>query len=982
MRNPKSILAILAALTLLSGQARAAIAVMDSTNLTYIAANGFISRSFTVSSGAAAMVVILGDKTSAPPGAPATLTWNGQTLTRAVTTYANTTSYREVAIYYRFNPTPGGPFNITGSVASGSDVWLAAYTLSGVDTTVAPLTGSTNNTAGTSLSLAVGSVPDGAWAAVDGMFGHADTPSHFSITGPGTTTTTSVSNSLATPTMGYTSGLSTGTDTFIFATTGEGNNKIAFAVAVFTPGTTGPSVSPAHANVECGGTVALTANPTGTNAPFSFQWYDNQTNSMAGQTNVTLTLSNLYMGQAGNYTVAIHDNLGSNSAAMAALTVADTTPPVITLNGANPMTVDRYSTFTDPGATAVDSCAGPVSVTVTGSVSTSTCGVYTVIYTANDGNGNSASATRTVNVTVHPYISGCNLTGTNCVICGTNGIEEGAYYVLSSTNVALPLSRWVPEATNQFDSSGNFSFTIKPDNSVSAKFFVVAAFNSNGFSAQNLLVLPQSATDTTMALLWDKPDNHDNIAGYEVYQNGVLAATTAPGQTFYCVSNLNPNTAYSFYVVAKDTNSNRSAPTATVSASTRPTGVVLDVSAPPYNAKGDGITTNTTAIQQAINDCPPGGTVKIPAGTFLTTPLVLKSNMSFYVALGGVLQGTANASDYSPQIWSRSMGVECNVFQPLIRIGTMDHTAGYTSGNVTLYGEGEIIGGGNALQNSENDYDHMSRLVLIQNCQNVSVIGLHLKDPVQWAIHPIYSDNITVLNVWVESWEQQESGDAFDPDSSTDCYCVNSLLHTYDNAFSPKSGRTLEGYTIAKPTRHVRAVGCTFQGGSPCLGSECSGGLDDIVIRDSTFYGTTIQFRTSASRGAYMRNFTMEDDVFTSGSSSQSIYFWTSCPYRTNTPWAPPPYTIITNFLFKNITGLGGIYMDGTFGLTNGPARISYIQNSVFTNCTMANGKSILMEYCDGIQFNNVLHTDGSLPTYTLTGTNYNITRDGVVLAP
>jgi polygalacturonase len=987
MRNPKSIqsiLAILAALTLLSGQTRAAIAVIDSKNLTYIAANGSISSSFTVSSGASAMVVILGDRTSAPPGSPATLTWNGQTLTRLVTTYADTTSYREVAIYYLFNPTAGGPFNITGSVTNGNDVWLAAYTLSGVDTTLTPLTGSTNNTAGTSLSFTVGSVPDGAWAAVDGMFGHAATAANFTIVGTGgTTTTTTVSNNQASSTMGYVSGLSAGTDTFTFNTISQTANKIAFAVAVFTPGGTGlPFVSPARANLECGSTVTFTANPVGTNAPFSFQWYDNQTNLMAGQTNVTLTLSNLYMGQAGNYTVAIHDNLGSNSAAMATLTVADTTPPVITLNGPNPMTVDRYSTFTDPGATAVDGCAGPVGVTATGSVSTSTCGVYTVTYTANDGNGNSATAIRTVNVAAHPYISGCNSTGTNCVIYGTNGIEGGIYYVLSSTNMTLPLSQWSPETTNQFDGSGNFSFTIKPDNSVNAKFFIVAGLNSSGFTPQNLLVLPQSETETSMALLWDKPDNHDNVAAYEVYQNGALAATTSPGQTFYCATNLTPNTSYSFFVVARDTNSNRSAPTPAVSASTRATGVVLDVSAPPYNAKGDGIAANTTAIQQAINDCPPGGTVKIPAGTFMTGPLVLKSNMSFYVASGGVLQGTTYASDYSPKIWSRSMGVECNVFQPLIRVGTMDHTTGYTCGNVTLYGEGEIIGGGNALDSSENDYDHMSRLVLIQNCQNVSVMGLHLKNPVQWTIHPIYSDNITVLNVWVESWEQNESGDGFDPDSSTDCYCVNTLLHTYDNSFSPKSGRILEGYTIAKPTRHVRAVGCTFQGGSPCLGSECSGGLEDIVIRDSTFYGTTIQFRTSASRGAYMRNFTMEDDVFTSGSSSQSIYFWTSCPYRTNAPWAPLPCTIITNFLFKNITGVGGINMDGSFAMSGGPARISYIQNCVFTNITMANGRSIAMQYCDGIQFNNVRHTDGTLPTITLTGTNYNIFRDNVVLTP
>jgi polygalacturonase len=117
--------------------------------------------------------------------------------------------------------------------------------------------------------------------------------------------------------------------------------------------------------------------------------------------------------------------------------------------------------------------------------------------------------------------------------------------------------------------------------------------------ARNLLVLPQSETETSLALLWDKPSEHENIAAYEVYQNGRLAATTVAHKTFYGVTNLAPGKAYSFYVVAKDAANHRSALSATVSASTRPRGVALDVSGPPYSAKGDGTTKNTVAIQQA-----------------------------------------------------------------------------------------------------------------------------------------------------------------------------------------------------------------------------------------------------------------------------------------------------------------------------------------------------------------------------------------------
>jgi T5SS/PEP-CTERM-associated repeat protein len=58
-----------------------------------------------------------------------------------------------------------------------------------------------------------------------------------------------------------------------------------------------------------------------------------------------------------------------------------------------------------------------------------------------------------------PAFTSITLSGTNIVIAGTNGPAGANYSVLTATNVALPLSNWVSIATNQFDSSGNFSFT-------------------------------------------------------------------------------------------------------------------------------------------------------------------------------------------------------------------------------------------------------------------------------------------------------------------------------------------------------------------------------------------------------------------------------------------------------------------------------------------------------------------------------------------
>ena len=42
---------------------------------------------------------------------------------------------------------------------------------------------------------------------------------------------------------------------------------------------------------------------------------------------------------------------------------------------------------------------------------------------------------------------------------GFGGVTNGNYYVLTSTNLAAPLTNWARLLTNQFDGSGNFNFT-------------------------------------------------------------------------------------------------------------------------------------------------------------------------------------------------------------------------------------------------------------------------------------------------------------------------------------------------------------------------------------------------------------------------------------------------------------------------------------------------------------------------------------------
>lgn len=129
-----------------------------------------------------------------------------------------------------------------------------------------------------------------------------------------------------------------------------------------------------------------------------------------GAATVTTTGS-VNANSPGTYTLSYTatDTAGNTAGPITrTVTVVDTTPPVITLNGANPLTWECHTAFTDPGATAADSCDTSVPVTVSGTVNANVVGTYTLTYNATDDSGNAAvTKTRTVNVvdTTPPVIT-------------------------------------------------------------------------------------------------------------------------------------------------------------------------------------------------------------------------------------------------------------------------------------------------------------------------------------------------------------------------------------------------------------------------------------------------------------------------------------------------------------------------------------------------------------------------------------------------
>lgn len=370
-----------------------------------------------------------------------------------------------------------------------------------------------------------------------------------------------------------------------------------------------------------------------------------------------------------------------------------------------------------------------------------------------------------------------------------------------------------------------------------------------------------------ITVFWDKDGKN---GPYNLLINGEKAES--PKSTHFTLSGLTADTEYSVEIegeklllqTAKEKNK-------------------IDISKAPYNAVGDGKTMNTAAIQQAVNDCGNNDVVYIPAGVYVTAALDLHSDMELYLDENAVLLGTANPEDYLPKIHSRFEGLEMTCYRSFLNMGTLDHTAGYNCENVVIRGKGTIQSGGAELakatirverenlrafieslseeerasyENADTIPGRMrSRLIQMNNCRNITISGVTLKDGASWNVQFIYSDNITTFNSTFIS-EGVWNGDGWDPDSSTNCTIFGCRFFTGDDSVAIKSGKNPEGNIINRPTEHIRVFDCACAyGHGITVGSEMSGGVSDVRIWDcdmgDSFFG--IEIKGTKKRGGYVR---------------------------------------------------------------------------------------------------------------------------------
>jgi polygalacturonase len=349
-------------------------------------------------------------------------------------------------------------------------------------------------------------------------------------------------------------------------------------------------------------------------------------------------------------------------------------------------------------------------------------------------------------------------------------------------------------------------------------------------------------------------------------------------------------------------------------------GKVCDVKT--YGAKGDGTTKDTIAVQKAIDECTAGkggGTVEVPAGTYVIAPIVLKSNMTLHLAKDATLLGSPDMTDYSKVVFARHPTV-----QPLV--GSVN------AENITINGEGTIDGNGHiwwdyvrGVRNSGVlGTDHPRPMgVVFDHSKHIRMEGVTVQNSGFWQIVPYYADDLVFRNLRVLA-PLSPNTDAIDPFSSSNIVIDHVFASTGDDNVAIKSGE-INSPGPDDPSKNITITDCTFERGHGIsIGSEIAGGVQNVHVERVSFKGTDngIRIKSARDRGNDVSNISYKD--ITMENVKIAIYiteFYASRDPEGEVPAEPvtrltPKFHDIT---MENVTATGSGVAASIVGLPESP---------------------------------------------------------------
>jgi len=498
---------------------------------------------------------------------------------------------------------------------------------------------------------------------------------------------------------------------------------------------------------------------------------------------------------------------------------------------------------------------------------------------------------------------------------------------------------------------------------------------------QDAMVPPLAVDDSSITLIWSKPDNYANIVGYNVYQDGSLAGNTR--KLFYTAKeSIEPGKAYAFYVTAVDASGTESEPSNKIEVSALPKIETFDVT--DYGAVGDGKTVDTIAIQRAIYACTKGGKVYLPKGmTFLSGALFLKGDMTFQI--DGTLQGIDDAAHYPLASTRFTYYRSGNNFMGLINAYTVTYGSlkniricgsGTVSGGSdtvgTIRGHQNTILGENQVKASYGDGSDRADMIVAKGIDGLYIGGLKLVNPAMHTVFITYSKNITVEGIDVDTYDIHNA-DGINLCTSESAYIFNCVLDTGDDCINFNAGVGADGVKEGYSTKHVRVFNCVCKRGhgGAVFGSFTAAWFQDFLVEDCLFDGTDrgLRFKTGLKQGGGAKNILCRD-IEMKNIVKDAIFFDSTygCSYPSG--GAGQFKDIIVKNVTCTDTGQYGIYINGSPGTEH--------DNITLQNVTIDKAKKggAYLKHCRNIKFNYVTikncKTSWAIDAETTTGLEFN----------
>jgi polygalacturonase len=279
------------------------------------------------------------------------------------------------------------------------------------------------------------------------------------------------------------------------------------------------------------------------------------------------------------------------------------------------------------------------------------------------------------------------------------------------------------------------------------------------------------------------------------------------------------------------------------------TNNIVVVTNATYGAVGDGIFTNTTAFQNAINAVAAGGLVnglrggmvEIPSGTFLCGPLTLKSNVRLQLDSGAVVRllpyGSWPGSPYTGTV------------SPLIN--------GSSLTNIAVTGAGMFDGQGSPwwIANTANSSVNRPLILSLQPCSEVLLQDFTSSNsPVAHIALKGVGGNINIIGVKLFA---PDSSDPVNPSHNTDGVDLAETNALFQDCVISTGDDNIAIGSSGSVSKDILVTNCFFgYGHGLSIGSFTSGGVSNLTVVNCTFSntGNGIKIKSERNRGGVVQN--------------------------------------------------------------------------------------------------------------------------------